>query len=209
MMRPFIILIACAGALGCAPPRAPAPAPAAAPVDAAAPAPPAPRGPADFTALSCDWPGFATNASASGLEESFGAANVKVMDGEEGQVPVVIYPTDPARRVEVTLMPGTDRTFAGASVNDRESTWTIPGGVGMGASLADVARANGRPFQVFLFAGGASSSDWQGGALGAGACSYFVNFEHADKTIKEPRTLSSDDPAIAARALKVTRFGVN
>jgi hypothetical protein len=207
-VRLLFVMIASAAALACSPPRT-AVSPVAPAFDAAAPAPVPPRDPAAHTQLSCDWPGFAANASVSGLAETFGAANVQAMDGEEGQVPVLIYPNDSTRRVRVTLSLGLDRSFSGAAVEDRASAWTIPGGIGMGATLADVARANGRPFKVFLYAGGASGADWQGGALGAGRCSYFVTFEHADKAIKEPRTLSSGDPAIQALALKVTRFGVN
>lgn len=131
------------------------------------------------------------------------------MDGEEGIVPVLIYPVDPRRRVYINLYPGSERPFSGASVEDRASSWTMPGGVGMGAALAEVERANGGPFQINLYAGGAGLVDWKGGALGAGACSYFVEFEHGDKSIKTPRALSSDDPALQAMDLKVARFGVN
>ena len=99
--------------------------------------------------------------------------------------------------------------FSGASVESPVSTWAIPGGVGMGASLGDVERANGRPFGIHLYKNSAGIADWNGGSLGSGTCSFFVTFKHGDPRINDASRVMSDDSSVRSLGLRVFRFGVN
>lgn len=166
----------------------------------------APALPADDV-LTCGWPGFARSTSVEQLRRVFGPANVETADEGEGITAVSVHPRDPRREVRLQLFDATQ--LQGASVNTAESAWKLPGGVGMGAGLADVERANGQPFELHVHAGGASSKDWNGGALGSGGCVFFANFTHAHAKIATPYTIRSDDPAIRALGLKVDRFGLS
>lgn len=201
-MHRIALVLACVLLAACNEPPAATPAPAKTGLPAKTP----PAG-KPSTTLTCDWPGFARNNSVGELKQTFGAANIRVLDEEEGITTVLVFPDDPRRAMQLNL--SSESAFQGASVDERASTWTIPGGVGMGAGVADVERANGRPFKLLVHAGGASSQDWNGGALGEGGCSFWVSFEHGDKSITAQHDAMSDDPALRALGLKVYRFGVN
>lgn len=163
--------------------------------------------PPSANVLACDWPGFARTTSLERLNEHFGAANIKTADEGEGFTTVTVYPGQPTKMVQLRIFNNAE--FNGASVDSSSTTWTLPGGAGMGASLEEVQRANGRPFEILVFAGGANSPDWQGGALASGGCHYFANFEHGDQKIAQPYKVRSDDPATRALGLKVGRFGLD
>jgi hypothetical protein len=162
---------------------------------------------ASTTTLGCDWPGFARATSVAQLVSKFGASTVKALESEEGFTAVILFPKDPKQEIQLNVFNGVESS--GASVEAPVSTWTIPGGVGMGASLNDVERANGRPFGIHLYKDGAGITHWNGGLLGSGDCSFFVTFKHSDPRITETSRLMSDDSSVRSLGLRVFRFGVN
>lgn len=208
-MRALAIVLLSLLYAGCT--ERPPPPPAQSTAPAATPAAPATQtlqpATAPATSLTCDWPGFARSTSVERLTELFGATNVKVLDSEEGFTPVILFPKDPKQEIQLRVFNGAE--FQGASVESAASTWTLPGGVGMGTSLEDVARANGGPFEIHLYQGGAGIQDWKGGALGSGRCTFFVTFNHQNPQVTGASTRMSDDPDVRAMGLKVFRFGVN
>lgn len=161
-MRRVLLAVAAASVLAApaaAQPRRPAPAPAA-----------------PALSLTCDGPIRATTTEAD-LRRIFGAANVRreTIPMAEGQevAATVVYPNDPARRLEVTWSDPARRTrieSAGVRAFGEErrgTAWRGPANLRVGSTLADVERANGRPFTVggFGWDYGGYVLDWRGGRL--------------------------------------------
>ncbi len=96
--------------------------------------------------------------------------------------------------------------------------WMI-GGVGIGMSLADVERVNGRPFKLLDFEGDAGGlvPDWMGGKLatlpggcrlGAGFGINLVALSTAQWNADSEGTVSSDDAALRAAEPKLGELTV-
>lgn len=106
------------------------------------------------------------------LAATYGAENIaeeEVPWVDSVETAVVVFPNEPATRVELFWL---DKTSGGpryVSAGGPESQWIGPGGLFVGASLADVEAANGGPFEMMGFQNhnAGEVTDWLGGALAA------------------------------------------
>jgi hypothetical protein len=106
------------------------------------------------------------------LARAYGARNLRdssVTFGEGESFPgTLLYPDDPQRRLEIVWAdPGAKRAARRAVLRGERSRWMLPRQISLGSSLADLERANGRPFRLSGFGwdyAGAVTS-WGGGAL--------------------------------------------
>jgi hypothetical protein len=115
------------------------------------------------------------NATGASLEQRFGAANVvqQNIPGAEGEEApgTVLFPNDPARRVEIFWNDTAGRTSPSSitisGTQGQRSQWTGPHGLVLGESMTDVERANGGAFVLYGFEWdyGGTVTDWRGGAL--------------------------------------------
>ncbi|MFL9823790.1 hypothetical protein [Rhodoplanes sp. SY1] len=160
-------------AQGADPAAAPAP---AAPPRRAAPKPAAAAAGAPKT-IACAGV-FAKGSSHLQLAQTFDAKNVEFgeVDGPEGSKlnATLVYPTDPKRRLEVLWQNEAARSDVSLIVVTGQSGWTAPKGLKLGMPLAQLEKANGKPFKVSGLDqdNGGSVIDWQGGALASlpGGC---------------------------------------
>ena len=112
------------------------------------------------------------DATRESLAETFGAENLVEEElpwVDSVETAVVLFPGDPAMRTEMFWL---DKTSGGpryVSAGGAESQWIGPGGLFVGASLADVEAANGGPFELMGFQNHNAGEvvDWLGGALAA------------------------------------------
>lgn len=162
---------------------------------------------------------FAKDTSHAKLVETFGAANVasEAVDGAEGAKlnATVIYPKNPRRRLEVIWQDEAGRQRPTSVVIGRQSTWRLERGLRLGMGLADVEKANGKPFKLtgFDWDYGGTVSDWQGGAFAniTGGCRYGVRFRPDDKAPQAARGKVSGDAEFVStdpnmRAMKAKVF---
>jgi hypothetical protein len=106
----------------------------------------------------------------AGLERLYGKSNVrekKIDVGEGEQAPgAVVFPDDPARRLEIVWKEG-GKTPAAVRVRGTRSRWKTPQGITLGTSLKELEKLNGKPFRLYGFSwdyGGLVES-WQKGKL--------------------------------------------
>ena len=106
------------------------------------------------------------------LQQRFGEANVSAREipGAEGERMrgVVLFPDDPTRRATLYFQdPEHLQGLSMISVDEADSHWKLPSGIGIGASLADVQSRNGGPFTFsgFDWDYGGTITDWRGGKL--------------------------------------------
>lgn len=130
-------------------------------VAAAAAADPGPKN----LVLSCTG-AFAADADRDRLAAVFGAGNVVDVEIDVGEgmtePGTVIYPDDPARRVDIFWHDGEARRRPlSVLVRSEGSLWQGPAGIRLGSTLAEVEALNGGPFELLGF-------DWdQGGYVTA------------------------------------------
>ena len=179
-------------------------------------------GAADVTfVLGCRAP-FTPDATPATLAAHFGRENVipETIDGPEGQPLNVtaIYPKDPDKRIEVIFANEEERTgLITVMVNQPTSLWKGPGGVGIGAGIAQVEAANGAPFQLqgFGWDYGGFVSDWKGGKLSNDTgCRLIMRFltEGADvspEILGDGAQPMSDDPLVRKADPKVALLGIS
>jgi hypothetical protein len=183
---------------------------------AAAPAAATPRN----LALNCAAP-FTPDATAATLAAAFGKENVipETIDGPEGEKLNVtaIYPSDPAKRIEVYFKDEEARTgLVWATVKNGKSVWSGPGGVKIGDGIEAVEAANGGVFQIsgFDWDYGGYVNDWKGGKLKetVSGCHTVLRFKRAadnrDMSIIGEGGRASDLPALRAAKPTVDEFGI-
>ena len=171
--------------------------------------------------LGCGAP-FTRGATPASLAAVFGRANVipETIAGPEGaQMNVTaIYPTDPARRIEVVFRNEEERTdLSAVMVSAPGSQWTGPGGLKIGDGIEAVEAANGMPFEVmgFQWDYGGFVADWKGGKLGeANGCAPAVRLAPGADSL--PADIVGDGvqpasnlPAMRAAQPKVSAFGIS
>ena len=156
------------------------------------------------------------------LKQRYGKdAVMQDLPGAEGETykGLVLFPKATDRRIEVSFTDDKTMCAAGLTLRDtaRASRWTV-GGITIGSSLADVQKANGKPFLVngFEWDYGGFVTDWKGGAFShplEGGCRVTVRF---DKKSAAPKSLLGDGVKVAsdnATLMKwrpvVTEIGVN
>lgn len=171
--------------------------------------------------ITCSSPVAATD-SANSLKQRYGdEAVVQDLPGAEGETykGLVLFPRAMDRRIEVGFIDDKVATVSGLTLRDtaKTSRWSVAG-ITIGASLAAVQKANGKPFVVSGFGWdyGGFVTDFKNGTLGRilpGGCSITVRFGR-DKDA--PRALSgdgvkvsSDNPALVKFAPVVTEIGIN
>ncbi len=145
-------------------------------------------------------------------------ADVQEPDGSTGPGSVLLA-GDSKLRVDIAWADGLGYTVPTRAAFTEESAWSVAG-VRIGASLADVERANGRPFRIQGFGGNAGGVvvDWQKGALGnmPGPCRLGVQFaltaeasNGGQAKVSGPKIFLSSDPNIRALKPIVGLFWVN
>ena len=160
---------------------------------------------------------FAKDSSHLKLAMTFEAKNITFtdVDAEGGaKVPAsVLFPNDPKRRLEVWWSNPAERSGLYLIDIHGKSTWTAPGGMKLGLTLAQLEKLNGKPFKLKGFdkSGVAAVSDWDGGALATlpGGCKSGVNLTPDPKAspdaisaLTADKDYSSSDPEM--RAVKPT-----
>jgi hypothetical protein len=133
---------------------------------ASAQAPPPQEG-----AITCSSP-VAPNDNAKSLRQRYGKdAIVQELPGAEGETykGLVLLPRVADRRIEVSFTDDAMKRATGLAIRDKAKTsrWNLSG-ITIGSSLAEVQKANGKPFVVsgFDWDYGGFVADWKGGALG-------------------------------------------
>ncbi len=172
-------------------------------------------GPRQF---QCTGP-FAPNTTAVNIAADFGQSNVtggQVMEPGGSLAPgTVLLPGDPALRLDIAWADAIDMQTPRRIAFTEASTWTV-NGVGIGTSLADVEKANGRPFRIqgFAGAGGGVVADWQKGRLAniGNGCELGLQFAlpatASQGGVTSARFFSSNDPAVRAANPTVGLFWV-
>ncbi|MBB6307339.1 hypothetical protein [Xanthobacter tagetidis] len=175
-------------------------------------------GPRQFV---CQGP-FAPNTTAINIAADFGQANVisaPVME-PDGSVAngTVLLPGDPALRLDIAWGDAIGMTNPRRVAFTEATAWSV-NGIGIGASLADVEKANGRPFRIQGFSGPAGGvvADWQGGRLanlGSG-CRLGLQLalpatlsDQVQGRVAGPKFFSSSDAAVRAANPTVGLFWV-
>ena len=187
---------------------------------AAADAPAAPR-PAAARPLAADTHtiacvgAFSKDSSNLRLAMTFDSKNITFTEVEaDGGAKVqasVLFPNDPKRRLEIWWANPAARSQTYLIVINGQSTWTGPGGMKLGLTLAQLEKLNHKPFKVKGFdkTGVASVSDWDGGVLSAlpGGCKSGLSLRADPKApagtleaIGSDKEFTSSDPIL--RALK-------
>ena len=208
----------------------------AAPALAAETAPAAGTAPAaEVRTLSCEAP-FNKDTTEADLIAAFGKENVeyKTVPGAEGMETnaSVIFPNDPARQITVYWWDD-DKRARPASVSVQadyaadpdgadpwktQILWQTVEGLRIGASTADVQKANGKPFKISGFGWdyGGFAISWEGGALDAANrndCNLLMRFAPQGEQTPEGALgdveLLSDARDVAASNARVTEFSVS
>lgn len=161
--------------------------------------------------------------SAQSLKKRFGAdAKVDELPGAEGATikGIVLFGDDAARRVEVMFGDDDTRMAKAVSVTIRNpgepGDWSVRG-LRVGASVSDVEKANGKPFEISGFGWdyGGFVNDFKGGALSKpldGKCNVTIRFgkdDGAPASISgDGRTVASDNRTLLKWAPKVEEISV-
>jgi hypothetical protein len=173
-------------------------------------------GPAGAHVVACSGT-FAKDSSHLKLAMTFETKNVTFTDVDANggsKVPAsVLFQNDPKRRLEVWWSNPAARSGTYLIVINGQSTWTAPGGMKLGLTLAQLEKLNHKPFKIKGFDkdGVASVSDWDGGVLAniPGGCKSGLSLRADPKApadavsaIPADHEFSSSDPVI--RAVKPT-----
>jgi len=176
-------------------------------------------GPDDLQ-LACAGP-FAKDADLKAVIAVFGKANVKQdkIDGAEGEsiTATVVYGDDPAKRLEIIWWDEEGhRRPSTIRVTNEQSAWTL-GALKVGSPVAEVNKANGKPFKIsgFDWDYGGQVQDWNGGkvpGLGGKGCSVQVTFTHEgnlpQRLVGDGATVTSTDKGLAAGKTTVQTLGI-
>jgi hypothetical protein len=185
---------------------------------AAAGAPAAAAGPkagaaiANARVVACSG-AFSKDSSHLRLAMTFDTKNVTYTDVDSSagsKVPAsVLFATDPKRRLEIWWANAAARNQTYLIVINGKSTWTAPGGMKLGLTLAQLEKLNHKPFKLKGFDkdGTATVSDWDGGQLAtlAGGCKSGMSLQADPKTppdevaaLAADKEYSASDPAMRA-----------
>lgn len=164
------------------------------------------------TALTCSGPITAGDTAVSLQQRFAGAGRWETLHGPEASefAGLVLWPDDPARRLEVIFTDEEPGTVSSVAVGPG-SQWRVAG-LGLGDPLARVNEANGKPFKLWGFSWdyGGYVSDLGGGKLAAlpGRCRVIIRFapregaEVADDLVGD-REVSSGDPRLEAAGVAI------
>lgn len=187
-------------------------------VSAAAGAPAAAAGPkagaaiANARVVACSG-AFSKDSSHLRLAMTFDTKNVTYTDVDSSsgsKVPAsVLFASDPKRRLEIWWANAAARNQTYLIVINGKSTWTAPGGMKLGLTLAQLEKLNHKPFKLKGFDkdGTTTVSDWDGGLLAtlAGGCKSGMSLQADPKApsdevaaLAADKEYSSSDPAMRA-----------
>ncbi|MCG5236822.1 hypothetical protein [Xanthobacter oligotrophicus] len=180
-----------------------------------------PRPTAGPRQFQCAGP-FAPNTTAINIAADFGQANVvtgNVISPDGSTSPgLVVLPNDPALSLEIAWKDAIDMVGPRRVAFTESSAWSV-NGIAIGSTLADLEKANGKPFRVQGFGGngGGVVADWRGGRLGnlGGGCTLGVQLalsatasDQAQARLSGQRAIASSDPALRSAAPTVGVFWV-
>ena len=168
---------------------------------------------------------FTKTADHAALVKRFGRENVVVaqLDGAEGETErgTVVYPKDPARRIEVFWWDSKALRRPASVVVQNKSRWVVrtqARTIAVGTPIAAVEEANEKPFALFGFEWdmGGYSAGWKGGRLDAidGGCSLSVRFNPDPRAsaavakVAGDRQFGSSAPAIKATRPTVSKLSL-
>ena len=164
-------------------------------------------GPEPLPPFACAGP-FAPETDEAALIRAFGRGNVvfRTVPAAEGEMvkASVLFPKDPARRVEVIWRDEKKRRRPGDVIVNEPGPWRTPEGIGIGATLAEVEAANGKPFTLSGFGWdyGGSVLDFDGGRLAPrNGCRLLLRFSPPgayEGDVDGDREFRSDDTAMRA-----------
>jgi hypothetical protein len=164
---------------------------------------------------------FGKNSSHLKLAMVFETKNVDFAQVDAGSgtttMASVLFAKDPKRRLEIWWTKQESRSDTHLIVINGQSTWTAPGNLHLGLTLAEVEKLNHKPFKLIGFNKDsvAAGSDWNGGALAAppGGCRLGVSFRADPKATADAlgalpadKEFASDDPAMRAVNPKVSEI---
>jgi hypothetical protein len=173
--------------------------------------------PAPTTELTCSDPVGPRDTAAS-LQERYGdQARAETLHGPEGiEFPgLVLWPDDPARRIEVVFAEEGQRTVSSVDLSGM-SAFRVAG-LAIGDPLARANAANGKPFKLWGFSWdyGGYVSDLEGGKLAAlpGGCRVVMRVDpHEDAEVPDALVgeveLSSDDPRLEAAGVTIEELSL-
>ncbi|MFG1287724.1 hypothetical protein [Xanthobacter versatilis] len=180
-----------------------------------------PRPTAGPRQFQCAGP-FAPNTSAVNIAADFGQANVvtgNIISPDGSTSPgLVVLPNDPALSLEIAWKDAIDMVGPRRVAFTESSAWSV-NGIAIGSTLADLEKANGKPFRVQGFGGngGGVVADWRGGRLGnlGGGCTLGVQLalsasasDQAQARLSGPKSIASSDAALRSAAPTVGVFWV-
>jgi hypothetical protein len=182
-------------------------------------APASPSAAANTRTVTCSG-AFAKDSSNLKLAMVFDPKNVTFTDVEINGAQVgasVLFAKDPKRRLEIWWGNQANRSDTYLILINGQSTWTAPGGLRLGLSLADLQKLNRKPFKIQGFDKNnvAAVSDWDDGALATipGGCKSGVSLQadpkaDADALSAFPadKDFSSDDAALRGIKAKVSEI---
>lgn len=205
----------------------------AAPAFAAETAPAA--APTEIQTLTCEAP-FNKDTTEADLIATFGKENVeyKSVPGAEGMETnaTVVFPNDPAKSLTIFWWDEDKRSRPAAVTvqadyaadpdgNDpwkRDILWQTGEGLKIGSTVAEVEKANGKPFKISGFGWdyGGFAIGWEGGALDVetrNGCNLLVRFAPQGETTPEGALgdveLMSDSKEVAGSNARVTEFSIS
>lgn len=158
-------------------------------------------------AVTCSFPVQVDDSAQTLLARFEDEGRLEQVMGGEGELfeAFVLWPDDPARRLEVFFADEAMTQPASVRLADEVSEWTISG-LTLGSSIEAVQRINGRAFELYGFGWdyGGTVFDWKGGGLGSitGGCSAGARIGTNDPDVVIPgelsgaRALRSDLPAL-------------
>ncbi len=198
----------------CSPKAAPPAPSASAPASVAAPAAP-------HDILSCTVPLSPRTMAAMILKTYGAAAKAADIPGAEGMTAkgVLLNPGKGGRTLEILWWDTAQTAISGITAHDAGRNWTGPDGLHVGATVAEVQAANGRPFAIsgFDWDYGGYVVDFKGGKLASltGGCTLGLRFDNRNEKAVEPDgisgdgvTVMSDDPRLKTFAPTVSELSI-
>lgn len=195
----------------------------------------APAPTAEVQTLTCEAP-FNKDTTEADLIAAFGKENIeyKTVPGAEGMETnaSVIFPNDPAKSLTVFWWDEDKRARPAAIAIQsdfsadpegvdpwkRDILWQIPEGLKIGSSVADVEKANGKPFKMSGFGWdyGGFAISWEGGKLDAeqrNGCNLLMRFSPQGETTPEGALgdveVMSDSKDMAASNARVIEISIS
>jgi hypothetical protein len=133
------------------------------------------------------------DTSADELRRLYGKTEVidRGIDTEPGLDPVpgsLVFPNDSARRLEVIWRDATRTRPSRVRIYEPKSLWRTSQGIGIGTTLLEVEKLNGKPFVLTGFESdfGGTVVDWNGGRLAPWQGNTFIRLDESREARDDP-----------------------